>query len=78
MVFGLLERGLRREPIWDGDLRRVAEIGRLWPDQDFTPTDRLAFACIERIGIPRAWSYDSDFAVIRLGIAKAAALELIT
>ena len=77
LVSGLLERGLRREPLRLEDYVRAWELARDWPDQDFSLTDRQSFAAIERSRHLRAWSYDSDFAVIRLGRQRRAALELV-
>jgi len=78
LVFGLLERGLRREQLLQDDLQRAWQIGQLWPDQDFSFTDREAFAAIERSGSLTAWSYDSDFTVIRLGPRRSLSIALIS
>ena len=49
------------------DFARAWEIGGDWSDQTFSLTDRQAFAAIERSRRSRAWSYDRDFAIIRIG-----------
>lgn len=77
LVSGLLERGLRREPLRPEDHLRAWELARDWPDQDFSLTDRQSFATIERNRDLRAWSYDADFAVIRLGRQRRVSLELV-
>jgi predicted nucleic acid-binding protein len=77
LVNGLLEGGLRREPVLSEDYKRAWEIGQEWPDQQFSLTDRQAFAAIERSRQRRAWSYDRDFAVIRLGPGRNRAIELV-
>jgi predicted nucleic acid-binding protein len=77
VLSGLLASGLRREPIEDQDYSRAWEFGRDWPDQDFSLTDRQAFAILERTRRIRAWSYDSDFSVMRLGAARDRALDVI-
>ena len=77
LVRGLMDHGVRREPLIGDDYRRAWEIGRDWADQRFSLTDRQAFAAIERSGQPRAWSYDTDFAVMRLGSDRSQALELV-
>ena len=77
LVSGLLERGLRRESLEDRDLGRAWLIGRDWRDQDFSLTDRQAFAVLERTRRNRAWSYDADFAVIRLGPARNVRLDVV-
>lgn len=74
---GLLEGGLRREPLLAADYERVWQIARQWPDQSFSLTDRQAFAAIERTQHLRAWSYDHDFAVIRLGPRRDRAITLL-
>jgi predicted nucleic acid-binding protein len=48
-----------------------------WPDQDFALADRLSFAAIERLRSYRAWSYDADFAIIRVGAARRRALDIL-
>ena len=77
LVAGLLERGLRREPLQPEDYLRAWELAREWPDQDFSLTDRQSFAVIERSRHLRAWSYDADFAVIRLGRRRRVSLDLV-
>lgn len=77
LVAGLLERGLRRESLGADEYMRAWALAREWPDQDFSLTDRQAFAAIERSRHFRAWSYDQDFAVIRLGPARAHPVELL-
>jgi predicted nucleic acid-binding protein len=74
---GLLERGLRREQLHDEDYLRAWQIGREWADQDFSLTDRQAFAAIERRRQLRAWSYDQDFAIVRLGARRNQAIEVV-
>jgi predicted nucleic acid-binding protein len=76
-IRGMLDAGLRREPLGPEDYRRAWEIGATWSDQTFSLTDRQAFSAIERVGRARAWSYDSDFAVIRLGPRRDRAIELV-
>lgn len=77
LISGVLDRGVRREPLEDPDFTRAWLLGRQWPDQDFSLTDRQAFAVLERTRRERAWSYDHDFAVIRLGPARDRALDLV-
>jgi len=77
VVAGLLDRGVRREPLEDRDFTRAWQFGRQWADQDFSLTDRQAFAVLERTRRQRAWSYDHDFAVIRLGPRQDRPLEVV-
>lgn len=76
-VEALLTRGLRREALWPEDYERAWQIGRDWPDQRFSLTDRQAFAALERNRQLRAWSYDRDFSVVRLGPKRGQALEVL-
>ena len=77
LIAGLLDRGLRREPLQPESYARAWALAREWPDQDFSLTDRQAFAAIERSRHYRAWSYDDDFAVIRLGVRRTEPLDLL-
>jgi predicted nucleic acid-binding protein len=76
LVRGLMAHGIDREPTLDTDYQRAWAIGERWGDQDFSLTDRLAFAVMERTQRYRAWSYDQDYRVIRLGVRRDRALEL--
>lgn len=77
LVHGLMERGLQRERLEIQDYARAREIGRQWSDQTFSLTDRQAFAAMERSRRYRAWSYDRDFAIIRVGAARNKALDIV-
>ncbi len=77
LIAGLLDRGLRREPLQPESYTRAWGLAREWPDQDFSLTDRQAFAAIEHSRRHRAWSYDDDFAVIRLGPRRSRSLDLV-
>ena len=77
LLAGLLDLGLKREPLRQQRYARAWALAREWPDQDFSLTDRQAFAAIEESGYLRAWSYDDDFAVIRLGPRRSVSLDLV-
>lgn len=77
LVRGLLESGLVREPISTEDYARSWQYGEHWADQGFSLTDRQAFAVMERTGRLRAWSYDKDFRVVRLGPRHDRALDIV-
>ncbi len=77
LVRGVLDSGLSRETLTAEDYTRCWEIGQRWSDQSFALTDRQAFAVMERTGRLRAWSYDRDFTVIRLGPRLDRALEVV-
>jgi predicted nucleic acid-binding protein len=77
LVRGLLDRGVQREHLESQDYVRAWEIGRDWFDQTFSLMDRQAFAAMERSRRFRAWSYDRDFAIFRIGPARVRAIDLI-
>jgi predicted nucleic acid-binding protein len=77
LLEALLDRGLERELVRSEHYARAWALAREWPDQDFSLTDRLAFAALGQLSRPRAWSYDADFAVIRLGPGRTRALDLV-
>lgn len=77
LVQGIFARGLLVETSAREDYFRAWQIGAEWADQRFALTDRLSFAAIERARVFRAWSYDADFAIIRLGPARNRALDLL-
>jgi predicted nucleic acid-binding protein len=59
------------------DLRRGREIAHDWSDQSFSIVDCTSFAIIERLAIDRALAFDAHFRVIRLGLQRKRALQLI-
>jgi predicted nucleic acid-binding protein len=77
LVQAIIARGLRVEASAREDYARAWQLGANWMDQDFALTDRLCFAAMERTRSFRAWSYDADFAVIRLGPRRDRALDLL-
>jgi predicted nucleic acid-binding protein len=77
LLQGLIARGLGVEASERADYLRAWQLGAEWADQSFALTDRLCFAALERKRSYRAWSYDSDFAIIRLGPARKRPLDLL-
>lgn len=77
LIQELVARGLTVEPSAREDNSRAWQLGAQWADQDFSLTDRLCFAAIERARSFKAWSYDADFAIIRLGPRRDRALEIL-
>lgn len=77
LVQEIAAHGLRIEPSAREDYARAWRFGAEWADQDFSLTDRLCFAAMERARSFKAWSYDADFAIIRLGPRRDRALEIL-
>lgn len=59
------------------DLERAWEVGRRFPDQGFSLVDRTSFVVMERLGLSRAASFDSDFAVYRYGPRRDRAFTVV-
>jgi predicted nucleic acid-binding protein len=59
------------------DLDAAWEIGRAFRDQDFSIVDRTSFAVMQRLGIERAASLDSDFAIYRFGPGRKRAFTVL-
>jgi predicted nucleic acid-binding protein len=65
------------EPVGPADLEAAWTIGRDFPDQMFSIVDRTSFAVMERLGVHRAASFDSDFAIYRFGPRRSKAFEVM-
>lgn len=65
------------EGVGVADLEAAWEIGRAYPDQDFSIVDRTSFAVMRRLGIHRAASLDDDFAVFRFGPNRRMAFTVV-
>ena len=65
------------EIVGPADLQAAWTMGRDFPDQDFSLVDRTSFAVMERLGLDRAASFDSDFAVYRWGPRRDRAFEVL-
>lgn len=59
------------------DFDRARDIAGVWPDQDFSLVDCTSFAVLERLGLDRAFAFDSHFRVFRLGPRRDRALNLV-
>jgi uncharacterized protein len=67
----------RVEIVGTADLNAAWRIGEEFPDQDFSIVDRTSFAVMRRLGIARAASLESDFAIFRFGPGKRQAFTVI-
>lgn len=74
---GLRSGVARIEPVGTADLHAAWAIGRSFPDQDFSLADRTSFAVMERLGVHRAASFDSDFAIYRFGRRLSRAFQVV-
>ena len=66
------------EFVGPADLEAAWSIGEAFPDQDFSLVDRTSFAVMQRIGLRRAASLDSDFAIYRFGPRRDRAFEIVS
>jgi predicted nucleic acid-binding protein len=71
------EGGVRVEIVTTADLEAAWSMGGAFPDQDFSIVDRTSFAVMERLGVTRAASFDSHFAVYRYGRNRDRAFEIL-
>ena len=59
------------------DVEAAWAIGLGYPDQDFSIVDRTSFAVMERLGVQRVATFDSDFAIYRFGPRRDRAFEIV-
>ena len=65
------------ETIVAADIERAWSIGQDFTDQTFSIVDRTSFAVMERLGLTKAASLDSDFAIYRYGRSRDKAFEIV-
>ena len=65
------------ESITSADIEVAWRIAQGWRDQDFSIVDCTSFAVMQRLGIRRAASYDSDFGVFRFGPGRRLAFDVV-
>ncbi|HUG83769.1 MAG TPA: PIN domain-containing protein [Euzebya sp.] len=59
------------------DRERAWAIGQLFQDQQLSLTDRTSFAVMERLGMTKVATFDTDFAVYRYGPDRERAFTLV-
>lgn len=76
--FETIRAGLAElECIAPRDVEAAWAIGLGFPDQDFSIVDRTSFAVMERLGVARVATFDSDFAIYRFGPRRDRAFEIV-
>ncbi len=65
------------ECIQPRDVEAAWAIGLRYPDQNFSIVDRTSFAVMERLGVQRVATFDSDFAIYRFGPRRDRAFEIV-
>lgn len=74
---GVRRGGVQIETPRAADMDAATTIGELFPDQDFSIIDRTSFVVMERLGITKAASFDTHFAIYRYGRARDRAFEIV-
>ena len=74
---GVLQGGAEIEMIEPADFEAARRIAMAFTDQQFSIVDRTSFAAMERLGLNRALSFDSDFAIYRFGPRRDRAFEIV-
>ena len=69
--------GAALEPVGLADLQSAWAVGQAFADHDFSIVDRTSFAVMERLGIDRVATFDSDFAVYRFGRDRRRAFTIV-
>ncbi|MGH2557204.1 MAG: type II toxin-antitoxin system VapC family toxin [Actinomycetota bacterium] len=59
------------------DLEVAWAIRKAFPDQDFSIIDLTSFAAMQRVGVYRVATFDSDFAVFRFGARLEKAFTVV-
>jgi predicted nucleic acid-binding protein len=66
------------EMVTPADLDTAWTIREAFPDQRFSLVDLTSFALMQRLGVHRVASFDSDFAVFRFGPRRERAFTVLT
>jgi len=66
------------ESVTAADLEAAWSIGEAFADHDFSIVDRTSFAVMQRLGVHRAATFDSDFAVFRFGPGRRRAFTVVS
>lgn len=74
---GVRAGAIEVESVTPADLDVAWSIGESFPDQNFSIVDRTSFAVMQRLGVHRVASFDSDFAIFRFGPRRERAFEVV-
>lgn len=73
-----VRRGKARvEIVSSADLDAAWSIREAFPDQRFSLVDLTSFAMMQRLGVHRVASFDSDFAIFRFGPRRDRAFTVL-
>jgi predicted nucleic acid-binding protein len=73
-----VRRGKARvEIVSSADLDAAWTIREAFPDQRFSLVDLTSFAMMQRLGVHRVASFDSDFAIFRFGPRRERAFTVL-
>jgi len=73
-----VRRGKARvEIVSSADLDAAWSIREAFPDQRFSLVDLTSFAMMQRLGVHRVASFDSDFAIFRFGPRRERAFTVL-
>jgi predicted nucleic acid-binding protein len=74
---GFRHGAVHLEMVTMADIQAAWTIGDNFQDQEFSVVDRTSFAVMERLGLTRVASFDSDFAIYRYGRNRERAFEVL-
>jgi uncharacterized protein len=74
---GVRTSAIEIESVSPADFDFAWQTGIDWPDQDFSLVDRTTFAVMQRLGIKRVATLDSDFVIYRFGPRRRSAFTVL-
>ncbi len=78
IIFGSrLSHVAQVESVLAADLQNALGIIDEWSDQDFSIVDCTSFSVMQRLGLRRVASFDSDFGIFRFGPDRRRAFDVV-